>query len=231
MASQLQENFELLTGGSRTTLPRHQTLQAAIDWSYDLLSPREQILFQRLSVFVNGWTLEAAQAVASEEKINTEEIVNLLAELIKKSLVQTKEHQTITRYQMLETIRQYASEKLVESGKSNALSERHLEYFLNLAETAEPHLIRSEQIEWLPLLDADYENLRLALEWAVSKSTMEAALNLCRALGWFWEIRCYWVEGLNWSTRVLAKPVQGVDKKERAARVGALYTRACLNGN
>ncbi len=109
------------------------------------------------------------------------------------------------------------------------MRDRHLDYFLKLAETAEPYLIRSEQIEWLPVLDADYENLRLAFEWAMSKESAEPALNLCKALGWFWLIRCYWLEGLNLSTRALAKPAQNANKNEKVARVRALYTNAQLN--
>ncbi len=131
---------------------------------------------------------------------------------------------------MLETIRQYANEKLVESGASDLLRDDHLEYFLSLGETAEPHLIRSEQLEWLAQLDADHENLRLALEWALSKDTAEPALNLCRALGWFWVIRCYWLEGLNWLTRALAKSPQDASRNEKVAKARALAIKAYLEG-
>ena len=116
----------------------------------------------------------------------------------------------------------------MESGESDALRDRHLEYFLNLAEIAKPHLIRSEQIEWLPVLDADYENLRLALEWALNKETDGSALRLCRALWWFWKIRCYWLEGLNWVKRALTKPSENEDINEKRARARALYTQADL---
>ena len=226
IAARLQKSFDLLTGGSRIALPRHQTLQAAIDWSYDLLSTAEQILLQRLSVFVKGWTLEAVEAVSSDAKIKSEDVLVLLAQLISKSLVNMEEIQGKARYSVLETIRRYANKKLVESGKRDLVCDRHLEYFLHLAETAEPHLIRPEQIKWLPLLDADYENLRLALEWALSRESAESSLNLCRALGWFWEIRCYWMEGLSWLKRALAKPMRDTNKNEKVARTRALYTRA-----
>jgi predicted ATPase/DNA-binding XRE family transcriptional regulator len=225
----LQESFNLLTTGNRTALPRHQTLQAAIDWSYDLLSLAEQTLFRRLSVFVNGWTLEAAESICSDTNIKSESISDLLIQLINKSLVVTHEEHGKTRYKMLGTIRQYAGEKLDRSGERDALCDRHLEYFLYLAETAAPHLIRPEQLEWLSLLDADYENLRLALEWALSKETAESSLRLSGALGLFWEIRCSWSEGLTWLTRALGKPIRDASMSQRVARSRALAMKAYLD--
>jgi predicted ATPase len=227
IAARLQEGSNLLTTGNRTALPRHQTLRAAIDWSYDLLSPAEQTLFRRLSVFVNGWT-EAAETACSDANLKSEAILGLLTQLIKKSLVIMDETQAGTRYRFHETIRQYSNEKLIESGENDVSRDRHLEYFLSLAEIAEPHLIRPEQLDWLPLLDADYENLRLALEWALNKDTAESSLNLCKALGPFWEIRCYWLEGLDWLKRALAKPAQDADKSEKVARSRALAMKAYL---
>lgn len=224
IAERLHESFRLLAGGNRTALPRHQTLQATIDWSYDLLSPAEKTLFCRLSMFVNGWTLEAAESICSDVIIRPETISDLLTKLISKSMVITGEVGNELRYHMLETIRQYANEKLVESGESDALRDRHLEYFLNLAETAEPHLIRPEQLDWLPVLETDYENLRFAFEWSLSKKTAELSLNLCKALWWFWRIRCYWLEGLSWLKRALAKPSQNESMNEKAARSRALAT-------
>ena len=227
IAVRLQENLSFLTTGNRTALPRHQTLQAAIDWSYDLLSSAEQTLFRRLSVFVNGWTLEAVESICSDADIRSDAILDLLTQLINKSLVLAQEEHGVTRYRMLETVRQYSNEKLIEAGEREVLRDRHLEYFLNLAETAEPHLIRPEQIEWLPVLDADYENLRLAFEGALSKRSAESSLRLCAALGWFWEIRCYWLEGLDWVTRALAKPADDTNN-EKMIRVRALHTRVIL---
>jgi predicted ATPase/DNA-binding XRE family transcriptional regulator len=231
IATQLQESFVLLMTGNRTALPRHQTLQAAIDWSYDLLSADEQTLFRRLSAFVNGWTLEAAKFVCSDSNMKFENVLDLLHQLISKSLVNMEEIQGKVRYSMLETIRLYANEKLMKRDESDLVHDKHLEYFLNLAETAEPHLIRSEQIEWLPVLDSDYENLCLALEWSLSKDTVEPSLNLSRALGWFWIFRCYWLEGLNWLTRALAKPPQAVSKSEQVARARALVMENLLEGH
>jgi len=229
IAVRLQESFRLLTTGNRAALPRHQTLQAAIDWSYHLLTPAEKTLFRRLSVFVGGWTLEAAESICSDTNIQSGAILGLLTQLINKSLVTMDEMEGRTRYFMLETLRQYSKEKLVASVESDILSDRHLNYFLDLAETAEPHLIRTEQIEWLPLLDADYQNLRLALERALNKPSAEHSLNLCRALWWYWVIRSYGLEGRGWVERALAKPPQAESMKEKAARARALYVCASLD--
>ena len=135
IAARLDDRFRLLTGGSRTALPRQQTLRALIDWSYDLLSEPERLLLRRLSVFVGGWTFEAAEAVCSDL-----DVLSLLEQLVNKSLVVMEETQGQARYTMLETIRQYARDKLVESGEAAALRDRHFDYFLQLSEQAEPEL-------------------------------------------------------------------------------------------
>ncbi len=223
IAARLEQSFNLLTSGNRTSLPRHQTLQAAIDWSYDLLSPAEQTLFRRLSVFVNGWTLEAVEAVCSDLDLKPEYVLDLLSQLINKSLVTTEELRAETRYRMLETIRSYANEKLGKSGEGNWLKDQHLAYFLNLAETAAPHLIRPEQLEWLARLDVDYENLRAALEWSLNKEPAEPSLRLCAALGRFWLIRCYWMEGSKWLESALSKPERSSSNSERVTRLKARY--------
>lgn len=227
IAKRLDDRFRLLTGGSRTALERHQTLRAAIDWSYNLLPPAEQALFRRLSVFIGGWTLEAAESVCSDEALNGAGVLEILEQLINKSLVLMEEMRGEMRYRMLETMRQYANEKLVESGESDSIRDRHLEYFLNLTETVEPHLIRPEQLDWLAKLDADYENVRLALEWALNNESAEPSLRFCAALGWFWSVRGYWLEGTKWLDRALSKPSQQ-SKNKKFFRVRALYQDAAL---
>ena len=227
IAKRLDNRFRLLTGGSRTALERHQTLRAAIDWSYYLLPPAEQALFRRLAVFVGGWTLEAAEFVCQGESVQNNGVMHIQEQLINKSLVSMDETQAEPRYTMLETIRQYANEKLVEAGESDALRDRHLEYFLKLAETAEPYLIHSEQLEWLAKLDADYENIRLALEWALNKESAEPSLRLCAALGWFWTVRGYWMEGTRWLKNALSKPDPFSEKRD-VYRVRALSQDAAL---
>ena len=167
IASRLDDRFRLLVGGSRTALPRQQTLRALIDWSYDLLLDEEKRLLQFASVFVGGWTLDALEAVSEEPNA-----FELLDGLVNKSLVVTEECGSEMRYFLLETIRQYASEKLAESGESDTLQDKHLEYFSTLVEAAGAHLVRPEQLEWLARLDADYENLRLALTDGLLKRHM-----------------------------------------------------------
>jgi len=227
ISKRLDDRFRLLTGGSRTALERHQTLRATLDWSYNLLSPEEQILFRRLSTFVNGWTLEAAESVCSDESasdgIRSEDVQNLLEHLVNKSLVLAEEWQSETRYRVLETMRQYADEKLIEVGESVSLRERHLVYYLTLAETAAPHLLKPEQLEWLARLEAEHENMRAALEWSLGKERPEYALHLAAALGTFWVMHCYWLEGAKWLERALAKPAQDLTSAEKTARARALY--------
>jgi predicted ATPase/class 3 adenylate cyclase len=227
IAKRLDDRFRLLTGGSRTALERHQTLRAAIDWSYNLLPSAEQVLFRRLSVFVGGWSLDAAESVCTDDLAKRADILDLLEQLINKSLVLMVDLPGEPRYRMLETMRQYANEKLVEAGESDGLRDRHLTYFLDLAEAGEPHLIRPEQLEWLAKLDADYENLRLALEWALNKEHAEPSLRLCAALGWFWTVRGYWMEGSKWLKEAISKPSQA-SKSEEIVRVRALYQNAAL---
>jgi len=226
IAKRLDDRFRLLTGGSRTALERHQTLRAAIDWSYNLLPTAEQVLFRRLSVFVGGWTSEAAESICGDGF--EVDVFELLEQLINKSLVMMEAAEGQTRYHMLETMRQYAGEKLLEAGESDLLRDRHLVHFLDLAETAEPYLIRPEQLEWLARLDVDYENLRLAFEWALSKESAEPSLRLCGALAFYWILRNYWLEGTKWLDEALTKPARPSNTGDYF-RAKALYSDAILS--
>ena len=226
IARRLDDRFKLLTGGRRTAMERHQTLRAAVDWSYNLLPPGEQALFRRMAAFLGGWTLEAVEAICGDETgtgtVAGDDVLELLEGLINKSMVISENEHGLSRYHMLETIRQYANEKLVDSGEAEEFREKHLGFFLNLAETAAPHLYRHEQLEWLEQLDADYENLRAALEFAMGKESAEPSLRLCAGLGMFWSIRCYWKEGANWLAEALEKPFDEEGQEVRTARVRAL---------
>jgi predicted ATPase/class 3 adenylate cyclase/DNA-binding CsgD family transcriptional regulator len=205
IAKRLDDRFRLLTGGSRTVLERHQTLRAAIDWSYNLLSPSEQTLFQRLSVFVGGWTLEAAESVCEGESIKSDDVLNLLEQLINKSLVIKEERDNESRCHMLETIRQYAQEKLLASGGSDTLHKGHRDYFLDLAERAEPHLTGGPTLlEWLNRIESDHDNMRAALVWAQTAQEFEIGARLAYALTGFWEIKVYLQEGRKWLEASLA---------------------------
>ena len=231
IAKRIDDRFRLLTGGSRTALERHQTLRATLDWSYNLLPEREQVLFRRLSIFINGWTLEAAESVCSNDLIPQEDIFDLLEQLVNKSLVIAEEWHSETRYRMLETMRQYANEKLIEAGEGEAIRDKHLEYFLSLAETAEPRLIRPEQLEWLDRLEAEHENMRAALEWSLGYERPEYALHLTAALGTFWHMHCYWKEGAKWLERALAKSMENPAVREKTARARALIQETILADN
>jgi predicted ATPase/DNA-binding XRE family transcriptional regulator len=183
IAKQLQESFDLLVEGSRTALPRHQTLRASINWSWNLLTESEQRLMQQLSVFAGGWTLKAAQSVCDGD------VLYLLNSLVAKSLVVMNQRaETSTRYSFHETIRQYAHEKLLEAQGVEALRDKHLAYYVKLAEQAEPELYRSNQVFWLNKLDDDLDNVRGALGWALT-TDVKSGLRLMVALQCYWEAR------------------------------------------
>ena len=227
IAQRLDDRFHLLTGGSRTELPRHQTLQAAVEWSYNLLSPKEQTLFRRLSVFVNGWTLEAAEEVCVGDGVEPYDILDLLTHLVNKSLVLVTERSQSgeTRYHMLETIRQYAREKLFASGATEIVGGHHLEFFLRFAEEAEPKLHGSEQLTWFNHLEAEHDNFRAALDWAKASGSAQEGLRLASALRLFWYVRGYWSEGRKWLTEMLTQPGAW---ERTLPRAGALAMAASL---
>ena len=206
ISKRLDDRFRLLTGGARTALPRQQTLRALIDWSYDLLSENERLLLQRLSVFAGGWTLEAAEEVcAGEDDISTYDILELLTQLVNKSLVvviaegsQSGE----TRYRLLETIRQYAREKLLEAGGSEMVRDKHLAYFVKLVQQAEPELYRSNQAYWFNKLDDELDNIRMSLEWALATNT-KSGLQIVSIPWRFWNKRIYSWEIGDWLRHLL----------------------------
>ncbi len=194
IAVRLNDRFRLLTSGSRTVLPRQRTLQATIDWSYKLLSEEERVLIRRLSVFAGGWTLEAAERVCANEELGSDQILDLLLRLVDKSLVVADMDANEPRYQMLETIRQYAQEKLDEAGESSLARDRHLIYFRRLAEQAKPQLISSQQLVWLDRLEIELDNIRAALSWAQEGGAVEVGLHLATDLEMFWLYRVYFRE-------------------------------------
>ena len=203
MLNRLDDRFNLLTTGWRTALPRQQTLQATIEWSYSLLSDEERLLFRRLAVFVGGWTLEAAEEVCSGSGIESRDILELLAQLVNKSLVLVEGTGDTYRYHRLETIRQFAREKLLASGEIQMMHERHLNFFLRLAERAEPEIRSHNQVNWLNHLENEIDNLRIALKWS-QENNAEICLRLVSALWRFWDIRGYAEEGLEWITKTLS---------------------------
>ena len=201
----LDERFLLLARGSRTALPRQQTLRSLIDWSYDLLSGREKLTLQRLSVFAGGWTLAAAEQVCAGAGVQDREVFDLLTSLCDKSLVVVEQNDGPSRYRLLETVRQYGHERLFESGGGKAFRERHRDYFVALAEAAAPKLLGADQAEWLYRLEQEHDNLRSALEWSLVVAGSQEDLRLCAALDRFWSTRGHLAEGREWCARVLAK--------------------------
>ncbi len=197
ISERLDECFRLLRTESRTAVPRQRTLRATIGWSYELLSREEQSLFQRLSVFAGGFTLEAAESVCSGERIERDEVLDLLSHLVDKSLVGMNEREGEARYRLLETIRQYGQEKLLESEAVQAVKTRHATFFLELAEEIEPRINGADRRMWLERLEVEHDNLRAALRWA-QESSPETGLRLAGALWWFWLHRGHVGEGRRW---------------------------------
>jgi predicted ATPase len=220
IAARLNDSFRLLTGGSRMVLPRHQTLQALIDWSYELLTRAERVVFRRLAVFAGGWTLEAAEAVCIGEGIKTDEVFDLLAHLLDKSLVLAEEHSKTARYRMLETIRQYALAKLAASGDADIVRRRHAEYYLALAEQGAGVSILVGTRAQFDHIVIENDNLRAALAWSQSaQGGAELGLQLAGALGGFWTLYGYWSEGRGWLEGALAHAdVERVDNTRSRAQ-------------
>jgi predicted ATPase/DNA-binding CsgD family transcriptional regulator len=226
IAGGLDDVFRLLSGGQRTAVARQQTLRATVDWSHQLLSGPERILLRRLSVFAGGWTFEAAESVCAGEGLQRHGVLDLLGLLVDKSLVLAEEHQGAVRYRLLETIRQYASEKLQEAGEAERLSDQHRDFFLRLAEEADVELRGSEQRRWLDHLEVEHDNLRTALRWSLATGHSEAAVRLSGALSWYWSYRGYVEEGRRGLAQALA-----MSPEPSAARMRALNGAAWLAHN
>ena len=195
----LNDRFRLLTGGSRTAVARQRTLEATVDWSYNLLSKTERRLLCRLSVFVGGWTVEAAEDVCSGGAIKKAEMLDLLSHLVDKSLISV-EQDGDRRYRCLETVRQYARERSLQSGEAGRVRNLHLDFFFALVRRAEPELIRADQGSWLNLLQLEHDNLRSALEWSLAEpQRSDRALELAAGWFWFWLKRGHLSEGRKWA--------------------------------
>jgi non-specific serine/threonine protein kinase len=198
--ARLSDRFRLLRGGNRVAMPRHQTLRAALDWSYDLLSPSEQGWLRCLSVFAGGFTLEAAESVGSAAAFEC------VGRLVDKSLVVTSERDVPMRYRLLETVRQYAREKLEEAGEAADACRRHRDWYLELAHQADSQLLGAEQPAWLARLETENDNLRAAMTWSLAQGAddADATLRITIALVRFWVRHGHLHEGRRWLTRALA---------------------------
>jgi predicted ATPase/class 3 adenylate cyclase/DNA-binding CsgD family transcriptional regulator len=223
ISSRLDHRFRLLTGGSRTALPRHQTLRALIDWSYDLLNPGEQIVLDRLSVFAGGWTLEAAEAVTSQGDVREWLVLDHLAALVDKSLVQAEEAQGSTRYRLLETVRHYAAERLAlrPGPELDQTRAAHRDYYLTLVETADTHLRGPDEAAWLDRLESEFDNIRAALAFSLTDpGSAEPGLRLAAGLHRFCTMRGHGGEVLESLTVQLERPDAQTPTRARALTVG-----------
>jgi predicted ATPase/DNA-binding SARP family transcriptional activator len=224
IARRLDNAFALLTSTSRTALPRHRTLRATIDWSYQLLSEAERRLFERLSVFAGGFTLEAVEVVCADARLETWEVLDLLTALVDKSLVMMEEHDGSARYHLLETVRQYARSRLEESGEEARLQQRHADFFLDLVEEAEPHLGSPRRHPWIERLRREHDNLRAALGWSAAADGA-TCVRMAGALFWFWFHLGFWSEGRRWLAEALALSAEA---RPGPARAKALFAAGKL---
>jgi len=204
IAARLDDSCRLLGGGSRTALPRQQTLQATIDWSHALLSEHERTLFRRLSVFRGGFSLEAVEAICAGNGIEQNEALDLLSHLVDKSLVVVAAGGGETRYRLLETIRQYAQSKLQECEEAARMRQAHCDWYLGFAERAESNVLGAEQATWLDRFEVEHDNLRAALAWSLDTGEGEKAARVGVAMWRFWFVRGYLSEGRRWLERALA---------------------------
>jgi predicted ATPase/DNA-binding SARP family transcriptional activator len=197
IAARLDDRFRLLTGGSRTALPRHQTLQAVVEWTWDLLSDDERFLATRFSVFLDGATVDTITAICGAGSVEA------LGGLVDKSFVLLGDD---GRYRMLETIRSYAAERLAEGGQAAVARTDHASFFATTAELADRHMRDAQQIRWLKWMSDERDNLAGALRWAIDTGNAALAVRLSGALGWFWLLCDYHVEASNWLAQSLALP-------------------------
>jgi tetratricopeptide (TPR) repeat protein len=228
LLQRLSSRLKLLTGGAKDRANRHQTLRGAIDWSYSLLSEEEQTLFARLSVFAGGCTFEAAEAVCNQE--GELDLLEGIAALVDQSLLR-QQGDDEPRFAMLETIREYATERLRDAGAEGTIRERHAGYYTFLAEEAEPELLGADQTLWLERLESEHENLRAALAWS-RRQGGETGLRLAGALLRFWSTRGHLTEGRGWLEEVAARArEQGVDPALRAKALNVAGYLALSQGD
>jgi non-specific serine/threonine protein kinase len=215
IADHLDQRFRLLTGGSRTAVPRQQTLAAAIDWSYRLLDDAERTLFERLSVFQGGFTLEAVTQVCTDDELDAFQMLELLPSLVDKSLVVVDAQGREARYRLLETLRQFARDRLDESGSGDEFRLRHARFFRDVAVEAGHNIRGPDEVRWWERIDIELDNLRQAMTWAMDAGKGELALGTAGSFWRFWWFKSRWSEGIAWVERALeaagpeaAKPVR-----------------------
>lgn len=203
IAARLDDRFRLLTGGSRTALPRHRTLLAVVEWSWDLLEKPERVLLQRLAVFAGPVTLETVEQICPDDDLAVADILDLLATLVDKSLVEALGASEV-RYRLLETVRAFGADRLTESGEAAVVRDRHAAYLLELVETADPHMRGRDELHWLARLDAVRDDIIAALRWCIDSGQADFAMRFVAGLGWYLHLRGMTTELGSWPREVLA---------------------------
>ncbi len=227
--ARLKDRYKILTGGARVLQERQQTLRALVDWSYDLLSPEERTLLARLGVFIGGFDLTAAEQVCGTEPLAADDVMDLLASLVDKSLVTLDESEDTARYRMLETIRDYAREKLEEAGELPSMSARHCEHYFALSKQARDGITGPAQAEWIQRIESDLDNVRSAMASALAGAVDPfTSIKLAVALERFWELRGYTTEGRAYVRAALQLPSI---RQSDLAHGWALYVSAQLAGS
>lgn len=229
LASRLDDVFRVLTSGSRTAVSRHRTLREAIEWSYGLLDQRERVLLQRLSVFFGDFTLNAAESVGADAELEARDVLDTLGALLDKSLVAMKEVDGVARFHLLETIRQYASAKLSESGEYRRVCERHARTYMDLAAQGAPQLITRERPTWVQRIQRELDNIRVALN-CTRKEAVGDHLELLGNLAWFWYSSGHWSEARRWYDAAIALPWTNDMSRSRAAVLLGAGVIASLQG-
>jgi len=220
LASRLDDRFRLLTSGSRTALPRHRTLRAMVDWSWELLTDAERTVLRRLSVFTGGASLEAAERVCAGDAVEQDQVLDLLTALTDKSLL-LNHGGNAPRYRMSGTIMEYAEQRLAAAGEADLARHAHLAYFTELAETADPHLRRAEQLSWLAALEAEHDNISAAMRGALAAGEAQSAMRLAAGAGWYWWLGGHKTEGMELLTAATEAPGEVTDEA-RATVYGLL---------
>jgi predicted ATPase/class 3 adenylate cyclase len=239
ISNRLDDRFRLLTGGARTALPRQQTLRALIDWSYDILSEDERLLLCRFSVFSGGWSIEAAEEICAGDNIDSYDVLELLTQLVNKSLVFVTERpetdlkplssQGDLRYRLLETIKQYGREKLMEAGEAETIRARHFEYYLKMARQLLSEFFGPKELVWMVWLDEEWDNIRAAVEWSL-ESRPDAGLEMVNCLGYLsLDNLNNMTDMLNWLWELLANPANSARTAARA--LGLLHWSWYANAN
>jgi predicted ATPase/class 3 adenylate cyclase len=226
IAERLENRFDLLIGGSRNSLPRQQTLRATMDWSYDLLSEDERNLLNQLSVFAGDFSLEAAESICLSMDGSGAGILDLLTALVDNSLVFVNEENSEVRYQLLETVRQYGDEKLTESANIKTLQDRHLKYYVDLAEEGYPH-VWVGRTQWIDRFETEYSNFRIAMEHALV-ANIESAIRLGKPLDMFWDLTHRGKEAHAWALKILELTKTWQPGKLRAMALSLAGTRTAV---